>query len=101
MRSGTNGKASSIDLIEVQDRQNDAEISGGSFCYTKMLLKGNLQLMGCKTRVAHKVCDHYLSSRQQLQDKSKRQPVLKLSAKNLSLQRRQTCKSLPTANAGS
>ena len=51
---GESGKKAQVDLIEVED---EGALQGGArrkFCYTKMLLKSVLQLMGCKTRVAHK-----------------------------------------------
>lgn len=59
MGSITTGESVSklkIDLIEVLDGEGALrEGSRRKFCYTKMLLKSVLQLMGCKTRVAHKV----------------------------------------------
>ena len=43
-----------VDLIEIIDASNLENGPRARFCYTKMLLKSVLQLMGCKTRVAHK-----------------------------------------------
>lgn len=44
-----------IDFIEIVDGEDPKTGEGKNFCYTKALLKSVLQLMGCKTRVAHKV----------------------------------------------
>jgi len=48
-------KKIAIDLVEILDGEDASAGEGRRFCYTKALLKGVLQLMGCKTRVAHKV----------------------------------------------
>jgi hypothetical protein len=48
-------KKHSVDFVEIVDGNDEVSGEGENFCYTKALLKSVLQLMGCKTRVAHKV----------------------------------------------
>ena len=45
-------KKIAVDLVELLDGESNLD---WRFCYTKVLLKSVLQLMGCKARVAHKV----------------------------------------------
>lgn len=47
-------KKVAVDIVEITDGKEAADAEARRFCYTKALLKSVLQLMGCKTRVAHK-----------------------------------------------
>lgn len=54
MGPASTDKPLQINIIEIS-ADHGSEEDSGRFYYTKMLLKTALQLMGCKTRIAHKV----------------------------------------------